>query len=103
MQLNIEYIKLFEHEEEEDYQLKNILIKLRHRGHPHSTYTQKSPKLRPVYTFLYIIINDNVIASFVQKKIVLRFCGPIIVFLRTYATLSPPPIPPTSLYAIVRI
>ena len=30
MQLNIEYIKFFEHEEEEDYQLKNILIKLRH-------------------------------------------------------------------------
>ena len=24
--------------------------------------------LRPVYTFLYIIINSNVIASFVQKK-----------------------------------
>ena len=47
MQLNIEYIKLFEHEEEEDYQLKNILIKLNHRGHPHSTYTQKLPKLDP--------------------------------------------------------
>ena len=46
MQLNIEYIKLFEHEEE-DYQLKNILIKLRHRGNPHCTYTQKSPKLAP--------------------------------------------------------
>ena len=32
--------------------------------------------LRPVDTFLYTIINGNVIASFVQKKIFfLRFCG----------------------------
>ena len=58
--------------------------------------------LRPVYTFLYIIINGNVIASFVQKKIVLRFCGPKIVFLRTYATLSPAP-PPPPRGGIVRI
>ena len=36
--------------------------------------------LRPVYTFLCRIINDSAIASFVQKRKVLKFCG----FLRTY-------------------
>ena len=35
--------------------------------------------LRLVYTFLYTIINGNVIVSFAQKKI-LRFCGPKKVF-----------------------
>ena len=46
--------------------------------------------LRPVYTFLYTIINGNVIGSFVQKKKVLRFCGPKTLFLRTYAKLKSP-------------
>ena len=39
----------------------------------HSTNIKKIPtvsiySLKPVYTFLYTIINDNVLASFVQKK-----------------------------------
>ena len=55
--------------------------------------------LRPVSTFLYIIINGNAIASFVKKR---RFCGPKIFFLRTYTALTLPPILPP-LYAIVRI
>ena len=56
--------------------------------------------LRLLSTFLYTIINDNVIASSVQKKEnILRFCGPKKL-LRTYATLKPPPPP---LYAIVHI
>ena len=46
--------------------------------------------LRPVYTFLYTIINDNVIAFFIQKRKVLRFCGPKTFFLRKYATLNSP-------------
>ena len=50
--------------------------------------------LRLVYTFLYTIINDHVIASFVQKKEVLRFCGPKKIFfayvlnLETHCTQS---------------
>ena len=58
--------------------------------------------LRPIYTFLCTIINGNIIASFVQKRNVLRFCGPKKkkINLRTYATLeSPTPVP---LHAIVR-
>ena len=56
-----------------------------------STYS-----LRPVYTFLYKIINGYVTASFVQKKI----CDFVVqkIFLRTHAFLNPPP-----LYALVRI
>ena len=57
--------------------------------------------LRAVYTFLYTIMNGNVIASFVQNK----KCFEILWskkknFLRTYATFNPSPSP---LYAIVRI
>ena len=44
--------------------------------------------LRSVYTFLYTIM--NLVASFVQKRKVLRFCGPKFFFLHTYATLKPP-------------
>ena len=56
--------------------------------------------LRPIHTFLYTIINGNVIATFVQKN--KRFeilWSKETFFLRTYATLKPPP--PS--YAIVRI
>ena len=57
--------------------------------------------LRLLSTFIYTIINDNVLASSVQKK---RKYFEILwskkFFLRTYATLKPPPPP---LYAIVRI
>ena len=56
--------------------------------------------LRPVCTFIYTIINDNVIAFFVQKNKSLRFYGSKRFFLRTYATWKPPSL---SLYAIVRI
>ena len=54
-----------------------------------------------VYTFLYIKINDNVIASFVQKKKSFEILWSKKFFLRTYATLNP--LPPPPLYAIVRI
>ena len=55
--------------------------------------------LRPVYTFLYTIINDNVIASFVQKRKVLRFYDQKKFFCtRTQPWNAPPP-----LYAIGRI
>ena len=72
----------------------------------HSTNIKKIPtvsiySLKPVYTFLYTIINDNVLASFVQKKKkgfeIWR--SKKQSFLLTYATLKPP----HPLYAIVRI
>ena len=48
--------------------------------------------LKPVYTFLYTIINGNVLASFVQKKRkVLRFGGPkkiIFTYVRNLETSS---------------
>ena len=57
--------------------------------------------LKQVYTFLYTIVNDNVLASFVQKKKkgfeIWR--SKKQSFLLTYATLKPP----HPLYAIVRI
>ena len=47
---------------------------------------------RPVYTFLYTIINGNVIASFVQKKKSFEIVwSKKFFFLRTYATMNPPP------------
>ena len=56
------------------------------RGNPHSTYAQKWPKLNPlplnaiVRFFLYIMINANVIASFVQKTKSFEICGVKIFF-----------------------
>ena len=56
------------------------------RGHPHSAYAQKSPKLNPlplnaiVRFFLYIMINASVIASFVQKTKSFEICG-VKIFL----------------------
>ena len=48
--------------------------------------------LRPVYTFLCTIINGNVIASFVQKKKSFEIVwSKKFFFLRTYATMNPPP------------
>ena len=46
--------------------------------------------LRSVYTFLYTIINGNVIASFVQKKKSFYFVVQKKFFLRTYAALKTP-------------
>ena len=46
--------------------------------------------LRPVYTFLYTIINGNVIASFVQKKKSFEILRSKNIFLRAYTTLNPP-------------
>ena len=55
--------------------------------------------LRPVYTFLYTIINGNVIASFVQKKKSFEILRSKNIFLRAYTILKPP----SPLYAFVRI
>ena len=55
--------------------------------------------LRLVYTFLYTLINGNVIASFVQKRKVLRFCGHKKFCFAYVRNLE---IPSPSLYAIVR-
>ena len=50
--------------------------------------------LRPVSTFLYTVINGNVIASFVQiKKIFEILWSKKLFFLRMYATLKYP-LPP---------
>ena len=57
--------------------------------------------LRLLSTFIYTIINDNVLASSVQKKEnILRFCGPKNFFCVRTQPWNPPPPP---LYAIVRI
>ena len=52
--------------------------------------TKPAYSLRTVYTFLYTVVNSNVIASVVQKKKsfeILWFKK--IISLRTYATLNP--------------
>ena len=51
--------------------------------------------LRPVYTFLYAIINGNVIVSFVQKK--KSWSKKFFAHVRNLETPAPP------LYAILRI
>ena len=57
--------------------------------------------LRQVYTFLYTIINGNVVASFTHKKEKFEILwSNKNFFLQTYATLNPHPPP---LNAIIRI
>ena len=57
--------------------------------------------LRAVYTFLYTIMNGNVIASFVQNK----KCFEILWSKKKFFCVRthPSPRPPPPLYAIVRI
>ena len=58
--------------------------------------------LRTAYNFLYTIINDNVIAAFVQKRKVLRFCSPKKFFcVRTQPWIPLSPASPS--YAVVCI
>ena len=56
--------------------------------------------LRSIYTFLHTIMSGNIIASFVQKRKVLRFCGWKKFFFAYVQNLETPPPP---LYAIVCI
>ena len=55
--------------------------------------------LRPVYIFLYTIINDNIMTSFLQKKRSFEILLSKKIFFCMYATWDPPP----PLYAIVGI
>ena len=59
-------------------------------------------RLRPVYTFLYTVVNGNVRASFVQKKKKIEILWSkktVCMYLRNRQNTSPPP----PLHAIVRI
>ena len=59
-------------------------------------------RLRPVYTFLYTVVNGNVRASFVQKKKKIEILWSkktVCMYLRNRQNTSPPLPPCTQSYA----